>query len=282
VSALPPGRRLFEGALRVLYAGGWPARLWGSVPVASRVRLVERTMPILPPGVPDLRVAFLSDLHLGPTTPRGLLDAAFRAVSESRPDLLLLGGDYVFLEFTEAKARELAARVADVPARAKVAVLGNHDRWTDWRLVAWALESGGARVLVNEAARMPAPYHDVCVLGLDDPMTGHPDAGAALEGAGDARVRIALCHAVEGTLGLANAGIDLFLCGHTHGGQVASPWGPLHVPGPLGQHHHAGFGEREGFPLFVSRGVGGVSVPMRTWAPPDVAVLDLVGAEARA
>ena len=88
-----------ERALSVLYTGGWAARLWALVPGATRVALIEHTLRIAgrEKGRPPLRIAFASDLHLGPTTPREVLDAAFARIHSTRPDVLALGGDYVFL-----------------------------------------------------------------------------------------------------------------------------------------------------------------------------------------
>jgi hypothetical protein len=62
------------------------------------------------------------------------------------------------------------------------------------------------------------------------------------------------------------------LCGHTHGGQIATPRGPIVVHGPLGRRWPAGLYHVDGLPLFVSRGLGIVDVPLRLYAPPDVAL----------
>ena len=121
--------RSMERVLSVLYTGGWAARLWALVPGATRVNLVEHSLSIpgREKGRPPLRIAFASDLHLGPTTPREVLDAAFARVESTRPDVLALGGDYVFLGATKERVRELQTRVMRVNAPVKLAVLGNHD-----------------------------------------------------------------------------------------------------------------------------------------------------------
>ena len=67
------------------------------------------------------------------------------------------------------------------------------------------------------------------------------------------------------------------MCGHTHGGQLALPGHrPILVPGPLSRDYPHGWHQVEDLRLFVSRGLGGVEVPTRAWAPPDVLILDLV------
>ncbi|HEU4534653.1 MAG TPA: metallophosphoesterase, partial [Polyangiaceae bacterium] len=218
-----PGRGLVESTLRLAYGPGhWPARLWGLWPASRRVRLVEHRLPLLPRGAGGarrpLRVAFLSDLHLGPTTPSATLDRAFAIVAGLEPDVVLLGGDYVFLEATPALADELEARVGALRAPVKLAVLGNHDLWTDHARLERALARAGARVLVNDAARLPPPFDDVAVIGLDDPWTGQPDAAPALAAAAGARLTIALCHSPDGLAFARGPGVDLLVAGHTHGG----------------------------------------------------------------
>ena len=67
----------------------------------------------------------------------------------------------------------------------------------------------------------------------------------------------------------------LYVCGHTHGGQIAMPWGPLIVPGPIGKLHPAGLATFDELLLYVSRGVGATELPIRTFAPPEVLVVDV-------
>src|SRR5204863_7441782 len=129
-------------------------------------------------------------------------------------DVLVLGGDYVFLEVTRAMAARLTALVASVPAAVKVAVLGNHDLWTDQTVIERALEAGGVRVLVNQSFRLPAPHDDVAIVGLDEPWTGDPDPARAFADTG-AAVNIAVAHAPEGIPFVEHRGASRLLCGHT-------------------------------------------------------------------
>lgn len=275
-------RGLLEWSLGMAYGGGWPARLWARVPGATRVDLVRHQLPVLPRnGAPrePLRLAFISDMHIGPTTPHETLDNAFALVRAVAPDVLILGGDYVYLDATDAAARELQDRVAAVPAVLKLAVLGNHDLWTDHRLIEDALARAGVRVLVNEAIRLGGPHADVAIVGLDDPWTGDPDGRRAFAAASDAAVRIAVCHSPDGWPAVRGRGAAIMLCGHTHGGQVALPSGPVVVHSRYGRRWHSGLHVVEGMKLFVSRGVGGVEIPMRANARPDVSLFTIAEAD---
>ena len=276
-----------ERVLSWLYAGGWPAALWGLVPGATKVDLIERRIVI--PGRaadrPPLRIAFASDLHLGPTTPREVLDAAFAQLRSTKADVLALGGDYVFLGATKDRVRELQARVRDVAAPVKLAVLGNHDFWARPERLEDGLTEAGVRVLVNDSVRLAPPHDDVAVIGLDDPLTSHRIAEkialqeaveAALARVADVPIKIALCHSPDGYPAVKGRGVQLLLCGHTHGGHIALPgYRPLWIPGPHGRLWPYGRHEVDGLTLFVSRGVGGSLVPVRTYAPPDVAVFTI-------
>jgi len=260
-------RGLIEQALRIAYVGDWPARAWAHVPGACTVTRRDVTIEV-PGNGPDLRIAFASDLHLGPTTPSRTLDHAFALLAEARPDVLALGGDYVFLDVTHDKARELARRVEAVPARLKVAVLGNHDLWTDHPRLERALADVGVHVLVNDAVTID----DCAIVGVDDPWTGDCDVERALR---DARgeVRIAIAHAPEALPALAGR-VRAVMCGHTHGGQIALPGGrAVVVPGAVGRRFPHGVHNIGGTTLIVSRGVGAVELPIRTFAPPDVVLL---------
>ncbi len=275
-----------ESTLRLAYGrAGWPARLWGLWPASRRVELVEHRLALLPPGRGrrPLRVAFLSDVHLGPTTARATLDRAFALVDSLAPDLVLLGGDYVFLDATPAIADELEARVAALRAPLKLAVLGNHDLWAEHGRLERALGRAGARVLVNDGVRLPPPFDDVAVIGLDDPWTGAPDADRALASCPGARLTLALCHSPDGLAFTRGRGVDLLFAGHTHGGQIALP-GPRPVvlpPGPYSKRLPFGLHRVEGAWVFVSRGVGATELPVRANAPPDVALVALGEDEAQ-
>jgi len=270
-----PLRGLGELLLRVAYQGGWPARAWSLVPGKALVQRLDHAICLDParPRPRPLRLAFASDLHLGPTTPKSVLDRAFRLLDEAAPDVLILGGDYVFLDATPAIARDLRDRVRAVRAPIKLAVMGNHDLWTHHGLIEDALAEAGARVLINDAVRLPTPHDDVAILGIDDPWTGRPDGAWAVEACGDAAVRIGVSHSPDGLPFLRGRGVSLLLTGHTHGGQIALPGPrPIIVPGPLGKRWPFGLHRDGDLTLFVSRGVGTTELPIRTFATPDIAV----------
>jgi predicted MPP superfamily phosphohydrolase len=214
---------------------------------------------------------------VGPTTPLSLLEGAFAAIRREEPDVLLLGGDYVFLDADPHRLEVLGALVESVDCSVKLAVLGNHDLWTHDEAIVETLTRAGARVLVNEAVPLPAPWSDVVVLGLDDPWTGSCDPRAAAAQLNGEPVRIVLCHSPDGLGLLDGLRFDLFVCGHTHAGHIAAPWGPIVLPhGRMCREYPSGLARFGSGVVYVSRGLGGVELPIRTFAAPEVMVLDLV------
>jgi len=271
-------RGAVESLLRAAYLRDWPGRAWGLVPGSERVRVERFSVAADRGGRPPLTLAFASDLHFGPTTAPATLERARAALAEARPDLLVLGGDYVFLDATEARARALGDWVAGIPMApggVRAAVLGNHDLWTRHDRLEAALEGAGVELLVNRAITLPPPHDDIRLVGIDEPWTGAPDAGAALSGAHDG-VTLAVAHSPDGVPHFEGAGASLILCGHTHGGQIALPghrW--VVMPSEVGRRYPFGLHRDRDTWIYVSRGLGNVEVPLRTFAPPDVAIVQV-------
>lgn len=220
----------------------------------------------------SLRVAHLTDLHVGMVTPRGLLDEAVRLTNEAEPDLVVLTGDYV------ARSLRYLHVLTDVLSRLngrRIATLGNHDHWAGADRVVTALEAAGVEVLSNGWTT----HGSLAVVGLDDHGTGNADvlrATAGLEG----RPALGLSHNPEAAPELWACGVSVVLSGHTHAGQ-------LHIPkvtrsawkGMLGARYVDGWYEEPEGRVYVNPGVGSSVVPWRAGRPAHraVAMLELEG-----
>jgi len=273
-------RRTLEGIARRLFARDWPARAWNRFPSASKVCIVRRTLSLGREDFLPCRIVFLSDLHIGPSTPIPLLEKAFAIVNALRPSVLLLGGDYVFLGAPPSSLKLLSTLVASVECRAKFAVMGNHDLWTHDHRIVNALESAGTVVLVNKSCPLPPPWQGIVIVGLDDPWTGHCDGVTAFSQCDESTDTIVLCHSPDGLLHCNGNRFRLYVCGHTHSGQVATRRGAIFVPaGTLSRRFNSGFYRTDAGEVFVSSGIGAVGVPIRINAPPDLLCLNLVKKE---
>jgi predicted MPP superfamily phosphohydrolase len=254
--------------------GHWAATLSYYTGLQGRIRAISHAVDLgrLADGAGrrPLRLAFASDFHAGATTHPKLLAAACDALAEFEPDVLLLGGDFVSVRASYID--QIAPLLARVPAPlGKFAVLGNHDLRANHALVTSALQQVGIRMLTNCYQRLDVPFDDVTICGLDDATRGLPRPDLSLDPVPGRR--IVLMHSPEGLSLMADRPFDLALCGDTHGGQIALPWGtPLFVPGGgLNRRYHGGeftlSGQRR---LLVSNGVGCSTVPMRLFAAPEV------------
>ena len=261
----------------------WASRLsYGAGLQSARPVEVDRLLVPLPRAnaAPPLRVGFASDFHAGATTHPRVLEDAFAALAAEKPDILLLGGDFVT---TRARyVDELAPIIAAVPAPlGKFGVFGNHDRRANRAYLSNALEAAGVRMLVNEAVTLAAPHDDVTIIGLDDPIRGdpkYPDLPVT-------PISVVLMHAPDGMMTLGDRHFDLAVCGHTHGGQITLGTVKPYLPhGKLSREYADGLfrlGEQGERALVVSRGVGCSTVPVRIGARAQVHLFTLGGPQPR-
>ena len=223
-----------------------------------------------------LRVAFLTDLHLGPYLHEAHLRSWVAATAEvrPRPDLILIGGDVVD-HWYGGDLSELGVELPGLQAPLGVwAVPGNHDytRYPNLAPLRQALEGAGVGFLINAGVAL---RDDLYLAGVDDFQEGSPNLRRALRDApGDDAARLVLTHNPDAIPGFG-ARPDLVLAGHTHGGQVRVPGlGPIVTSSIYGRRFAQGWVRAEA-PAFVSRGLGVTLVPIRFDCPAELVVFDL-------
>jgi predicted MPP superfamily phosphohydrolase len=268
--------RMFAAGLSAFYAGVRLFRLdgWGRRN-ALDIQLVTRSIsfPDLPKSFDGYRILHLSDTHMD-FLPE-LATVAISYLSGIEVDLLVLTGD-----IHEHHRAPLNASIAPLTALIKsirvkdrrLAVLGNHDA-TD---MAEALEELGLDVLINESIVLARGDEQIVVTGLDDVHRFFtPDALDALFRSGDG-FRIALVHSAEVADHASAAGYALYLCGHTHGGQICLPGGRPIITHLL-RCRHASVGLwREGTMVgYTSRGLGVSGVPLRFNSRGEISLITL-------
>ena len=274
-------RRRIEVILdRGFRPGKWAARAAYALGLQGgpSVHVDEHDITLSRPPRGSLRVAFASDFHSGASTDDRILADACAKLEALRPDILLLGGDFVSVRANDIHV--LATMLARIhPPFGKFGVFGNHDLKANWRVVRDALSSAGVRMLVNEVVQLQAPHDDVSVIGLDDPFMGDPD-GEVLDAAPD--VRLLLMHAPDCLFAVGNRRFDVALCGHTHGGQIVLPGGVIpYLPhGDLNREFPAGLfriGPERDRTLLVSRGVGCSTAPVRIGCAAEIHLMTIAG-----
>jgi hypothetical protein len=241
---------------------------------ASRIEVVRVRIVTdrLPASVPSLRIAQITDLHLGLVHRSGKAREVAAIVARERPDIFVSTGDLVDGQLDGVA--ELAEILRGIPApRGKFAVLGNHEYYAGIdRAIAFTRKSGftllrDESVTIDDAIR---------IAGVDDPAgarfgrTGGTSDAALLGNRADGRFTVLLKHRPQ--LDPAGGKFDLQLSGHTHHGQIFPFRLLTRLVFPLlaGDHPVPGGGI-----LHVSRGTGTWGPPMRFLAPPEVTVVDI-------
>jgi predicted MPP superfamily phosphohydrolase len=222
----------------------------------------------LPPELSGLRIGLLTDVHRSQWVSEDDLRAATERLMRARPDMIILGGDYV----TWGDRRYVGAAadgVASLTAPYGVfAILGNHDDDHDMPA---ALAARHIAVLRDARTRLTIRGATLELAGIRFWTRRASDIASVIKGS--AGTIVLLAHDPRRFTEAQALGVPLVLSGHTHGGQVVLPWiGPV-----AGQKFPviAGAAHSSGTTMFVSRGLGTVYVPVRINCPPEVAVLTL-------
>ncbi len=226
----------------------------------------------LDPAHEGLKIAHLSDLHVGSLTSHQFIRSAVEMAQAERPDLVLMTGDFVCYS---PKFVPLLGQLVSGFAVPTVCVLGNHDYWTDGHGVAAELLHEQYTVLRNQNTRLWLKGAPLTIVGLDDAVTRQSDVHKAFSGVHPSDSRIVLSHVPSLIDPISELGPGLVLAGHTHGGHVQIPGLTNLVFRKLGQHYVRGFYRVRDSLLYVNSGVGSSSVPIRAGAPAELAILTL-------
>jgi predicted MPP superfamily phosphohydrolase len=221
----------------------------------------------LPDGFRGLKVALLTDFHRSRIVPAALIERAVTAAMLEKPDVIVLGGDFVTdgdTRFSETVADTLGQ--LDAPAGV-FAVMGNHDENV---VLPHALARRRIRLLVNESARLRRGGDALDLIGVPFDV----DDDARLPHLIDKKVpSVLLAHDGCWLDDATDLGVGLVLSGHTHGGQIVLftelPYQGCDCPILSGELRQGGTA------LFVSRGIGMVRVPVRINCPSEVNILTL-------
>ncbi|MER7459053.1 metallophosphoesterase [Micromonospora sp. NPDC126480] len=275
-----PSRRLLLARGAAIFAGltatgitGYGVRTALGPPQLDRVRI-----PIakLPRGMDGLRIATVSDIHLGPLRGRAHTERIVAAINRLDADVVAIVGDMV--DGSVAELGDAAAPLRGLRARhGSYFVTGNHEYYSGVEEWVQEVDRLGLRVLQNQRVEIAARGGVLDLAGVNDAgaagtgVAGPPDYAAALGDRDPSRPVVLLAHQPVAAFEAAKFGVDLQLSGHTHGGQIV----PFNYLVRLEQPVVSGLGEVDGTKVYVTNGAGFWGPPVRVGAEPQVTLVEL-------
>jgi predicted MPP superfamily phosphohydrolase len=275
------------GSLIFLQTAGLAAFIWGAYIEPFRLQLTHLTIAARqwPAAAPPLRLLHISDLHIERLTRREA--HLLTLIQQAQPDLIVITGDYLNLSYTrdpaaQGQLRQLLAQI-DAPLGV-YASLGSPT--VDLRdRIPGLLDGLPLRLLRDEWVPVDlGGERPFVIIGLDCDHDLAADAARLANVAAAAPAdayRLLLFHAPDIMPEASRLGIDLYLAGHTHGGQIRLPWyGAIFTSSQLGKRHEMGHYRQGECDLYVSRGMGleGMSAPrIRFLSPPEITLVEIRG-----
>ncbi len=240
--------------------------------------------PDLPSGLEGFTIVQLSDIHVGPFMDSAMLQGIVRRINAMAPDMIAITGDII--NWGSSYIDEAAEGLAGLQAEYGVySVLGNHDFYCDTAQLCDRLEKKGLQVLRNTWRDIRLESGATLQLaGIDDPRVRRrrpgmhgPQLTTALQGAPEGLFRVLLSHRPDVFDAAARRSCRLILAGHTHAGQVISPFGNGRKWSLAKLFYERDYGlfELGGSRLYINRGLGVVGPPMRINCPREITRLVL-------
>ncbi len=270
---------VFAAAIVVLVA----AVLGYGVIGAHRIELKTYTVtsPDLPPEFDGTRVVLLTDIHRTWFFSQDRVRSLVERVNALEPDLVVLGGDYVYAE-TDYEASCFAELALLEAPLGRYAVLGNHDygehddEGKDPTPTIEAVDASGITLLDNRAVWVEQAGARIRLGGVGDYSEDTPRLGPTIEATSTDDFILLVSHNPDYAEELPPGAVDLVLSGHTHGGQVTffGLWAP-YLPSDYGQKYRTGLVVTENTTVIVSNGIGTIFPPIRFFAPPQIVEITL-------
>lgn len=237
--------------------------------VSLRVERTEIALPALPPSFDGYRVLQISDLHLDiDWEVAGRVEALLPALDY---DLVVFTGDFIDKPVLHCPQVEAAVgRILAALGAPAYAILGNHDRLS----LVPVFEEMGIRFLLNEGIALRRGSDTLWLSGVDDPTVFRcDDTARARAPVPEGECTVLLAHGPNIARRAEARGVDLTLCGHTHGGQICLPGGWGRTGGrEIAVDQRAGFWRRHDRPGYTCRGAGGSHLPLRLNCPPQISL----------
>ncbi|NOT59597.1 MAG: metallophosphoesterase [Acidobacteria bacterium] len=249
-------------------------------------RLIVKSYQLPIAGMPPLRIAALSDLHVGaPHITRTKLQQVVQMTNAQQPDLIVLLGDYVIqgvVGGSFVEPREIAEDLRALQAPLGVyGVLGNHDHRYNGKKISQEFSRVGIHMLDHHTQRLEWRGVSFWLMGLGDFFKDPSNWRAVIAQVNDAAPIIAITHNPDVFAELPPR-VNLMLAGHTHGGQCNFPWfGRPIVPSMYDDRYAIGLVYENGHHIFITPGIGTSILPVRFRVTPEISLIQFKPEEDR-
>ncbi|MCK5323346.1 MAG: metallophosphoesterase [Desulfobulbaceae bacterium] len=227
----------------------------------------------LPDSFNGYKILHLTDLHLDST--KGIEDTISKKIENLDYDLCVMTGDYRNRTHGNFKQILLPMKKLVKTINSKdgiLAVLGNHDTY---QMVNY-MEEMGIRVLTNETVTIYRKGEYIAVTGIDDPSNYYTEQITEALEEKTRDFKIVLAHSPEIYDTAADNGYNLYLCGHTHGGQICLPGGiPIFTHLRTGKSYCKGAWSYAGMKGYTSSGCGTSGIPVRFNCHSEIPLIEL-------
>ena len=246
-----------------------------------KIESIRLNLPRLTPAFDGMRIAQISDIHMGGWMNAERLQHAVDTVLYQKPDVILLTGDFLtgntfkddHQKYTEELKSILSPLAKSIPS---FAILGNHDYWTDAKAVREMLKLSGIMDLTNAIFTLARGNEHLHLCGVDDIWEGDVRLDEVINQLKDESAAILMAHEPDFADTSAGTGrFDLQVSGHSHGGQVVIPfYGAPFLP-YLGQKYPSGLYQIGEMLQYTNRGVGMINPYVRLNCPPEITIFTL-------
>jgi len=233
-------------------------------------------LPLLPASFHGFRLVQISDLHLGTWLSLEKLVEVTEIINRYEPDLVAITGDFVSFHPKEYKRGITEALRKLITNDGILAVLGNHDHWTNSEIIRSALNEAGVIELNNHAIHIRRGQDRIYFAGIDDHYVGKDRLDRVRDLIPEGAFSILLAHEPDYAEISSQDGLfHLQLSGHSHGGQIVLPRiGPLYLP-LHGRKYPRGLYKVKDMFLYTNRGLGTAELQIRYNCPPEITIFKL-------
>jgi len=240
-----------------------------------KITEIEIKSADVPDSFNGSKIVFISDIHRGPFLSSERLSGIADRINEIRPEVIILGGDYVHYQFKyiEPVFKEFGKLRAGLGV---YAVLGNHDHYAGADFTRKMMVKYGISNIDNQSLWVKKGNDSIKIGGVGDLWEDIQLPENTLKGLKTSNFAILVSHQPDYIEKMSTDLIDLTLSGHTHGGQITffGLWAPI-LPSLYGQKYRYGLIDSGKMKSYISSGIGAVDLPLRFFCRPEIVVIRL-------